>query len=164
MGWFRPRRSVRRKAQFALPLQSGKLFFSGSASPGDGSIRNTRVTSSRATSTRLTSARMRSRLRVQSASANPCWTLAAKSSRRPRISRNAACLAASSASCCRGASRRAIRWRARVILGSNACVAMSPSAYRSLQRATPCRSFAICSSLVARGGRLVPVSGCKRRR
>ena len=87
-----------------LPLQSCKLFFSGSLSPGYGSIRNTILTSSRATSTRLTSARMRSRLLAQSAASKPSWSLAAKSSRRPIISCNSPCKAASSASAWRCSS------------------------------------------------------------
>ena len=112
----------------ALPLQSCKLFFSGSLSPGYGSIRNTILTSSRATSTRLTSARMRSRLLVQLVAAKPSWSVAAKSSRRPIISCNSPCKAASSASAWRCSSRRARRWRRRVTLGSNSPLSMRPSA------------------------------------
>ena len=63
--------TIQEYVDLCLPLQSCKLFFSGSASPGYGSTRNTILTSSRATSTRLTRARMRSRLLAQSAASKP---------------------------------------------------------------------------------------------
>jgi hypothetical protein len=81
----------------ASPPTKLPTFFSGSLSPGYGSIRNTILTSFWATSTRLTSARMRSRLLAQSAASKPPWSWAAKASRRPRISCTAPGRAASSA-------------------------------------------------------------------